>query len=379
MAEKSSAAISSAGEGITPTSSASTPAPGNTNDGASFGLSAEALADLGLIGPEEVKASGAEANPKPKAKVDPPDESGEEQKPEPTPEELEKAAIAKAEADALKDEKGDDDEDATEDELKKVPEWVPERLKKLSDQKKALREERDALKAAKEEADKALAEAAANIKAPLPPSPLAWFTTEESLEKENDAVLAFMERSEKPDFAESYKDFDAESGQSAQFENDKAYARHFLKHQKAHAQVLKTRHETTEAVKKAAPALFDGKSEQAKERAALYQSDPRTRPDFDQLIADALRGRQVREEEAKGNKYHLIDLAKLRSAKPANGNGKEHANGKAKASEKFTPASSGSTRAPAKPTNGSRGDLLDTAMRTQKPVSVDDLMDSWAN
>lgn len=356
-------------EGLSPTSLPSTPAIQKPTSGAANGLSADFLAELGLELAGGVKPSGAATQPEPEKEAEP-----APAKADPTPEELEKAAIEQAEADAVKEEKGEDDDTVpSEAELKKVPDWVPERLKKNSEQKKALREEIAKAKAEKEAAEKALADAAATIKAPLPPSPLAQFDTEESLQKENDAVLAFLDFAEKPEAIESYKDFDPETGKSTQFENDKAYAKFFLKNQKAHLQTLKERLEIAASVRKNVPELFDGKSEKAKERAALYQSDPRTRADYDQLIADAQLGRQYRKEIEAGKKVHILDIPKL-LAKARNGNG----NGK-KDAEKFTPATPPATRAPATPTDGRAADLLQEAMRTQKAVSVDDLAASWAN
>lgn len=221
------------------------------------------------------------------------------------------------------DESADPDEiaEAAEVEAKlkaeKTPPWVSERLSKNAQQKKELRAELEAVKTAKAEAEKRIEELSANLPTLQPSSPLAHLATQELFEKEADAVTDFLTRANEPEAASRYKDYDEDTGTSAIFENDKAYATYFLKNQKAHAAILKARQASTEAVKTAVPSLFDGKSEDFQFRQTLHQNDPRTLPDFEQIIADATRGRRERLEEAAGKvRYTRTDLSAAKTTTP---------------------------------------------------------------
>jgi hypothetical protein len=243
------------------------------------GLSDEFLAELGLTAPVETKPSGDEATTAAEPEVTEPE--------------------AKAE-DEVTEEPADEEEETTEEEKNaKVPDWVNKRLSKNSEQKKALKQEVATLKEKAEAAEKALADAAANVPTLLPPSPLAHIDTLEALETESANVVAFMKAAKASDFVTKYKDYDELTETSATFEQNQAYAMMFLEHQNAHAKTILTKKETREEVKKANPALFDGKSDESKERVKLYASDPRTLPDYDQFIADAIAGRNQRLEKAK--------------------------------------------------------------------------------
>ena len=245
------------------------------------GLSNEFLADLGYSVPVEKKPSGDEATKAPA-------KDGEQS-----------ATTAKAEDETPDNADDDKDEVPEKDKNAKVPEWVTARLSKNSEQKKALREEVAALKEKAEAAEKALAETAATVPTILPPSPLAHLDTPEALESESEKVVNFMKAAKAPDFVTKYKDYDEDTGTSATFDQNQAYALFFLENQNAHAKTLTTKKETTEAVRKANPTLFDGKSAESAERRKLYLNDPRTLPDYDQFIADALAGRNARLAKAK--------------------------------------------------------------------------------
>jgi len=278
MAENSNApsATAQAPAGESPTQIApETTVTINSDFGA--GLSSEFLAEIGLSVPVETKPSGDEATKAAADEVTEPEAEAE-------------GEVAEVVA-----------EDGEEEELKLegfTPE-VQKRLKTTSEQKKALREEVATLKEKAEAAEKALADSAANVPTILPPSPLAHLDTPEALEQESANVVAFMKAAKAPDFATKYADYDEETGTSATFEQNQAYALHFLEHQNAHAKTLATKKETREEVRKAYPALFDGKSDESKERIKLYASDPRTMADYDQFIADAIAGRNARLEKAK--------------------------------------------------------------------------------
>lgn len=201
----------------------------------------------------------------------------------------------------------------------RTPKWVSERLSKNAAQKKELKAQLEAVKAEKEAAEQRADELAAKLPTVAPSAPLAHLDSTEKFEEEGSKVRDFIGRIDDPATVASYRDYDPDTGTSQSFENDKAYAKHFLKNEKAHAQVLKDRAETTEAVKKAAPTLFDGKSEDFQFRAKLHTTDPRTLPDYEQIIADAARGRRMRLEEQQGKaRYTRVDLAAAKAAtKPA--------------------------------------------------------------
>lgn len=212
----------------------------------------------------------------------------------------------------------------------KVPKWVPDRLAKNAEQKRLLREENAALKTRAETAEAAVASAAAEPKVPASSSPLAHFDSPEALEAESSKVIQFLQDAQAPGFMERYQDSATETAEQ-QFDRDRGYALGFLKLKDAHAKVLTDRSTQREALRKAAPALFDGKSPASLERAALYKADPRSRADFDQWIADAQRGKAAREADAK-----VKATAVAAAAKP----GTTAAHGKANGSAnppKFTP------------------------------------------
>lgn len=235
-------------------------------------LSNEFLADLGLEVPVETKTSGD-------------GESGKAQsfdEPLKGDEETEKAAH-------------DEDEVPAEEKTDKVPDWVPKRLSKNAEQRTALRAEIATLKEAGEAKDAALAEAGANIPQLLPSSPLSHLTTQEALEGEAAKIASFMEQDQNPDFPSTFNDYDQETATSDRHEQWKKYALVFVKNQTGHAKALVAKEATRQEVRKNNPALFDVKSPEFKERIALHSSDPRTMPDYDQFIADALAGRKARE------------------------------------------------------------------------------------
>jgi len=278
MAETTSApsATAQATEASPTSQAAATLASQDQSNGA--GISNEFLADLGLSDEVETKQEGNTETPAVQAT-----ESAED------PE------AAKA-ADALED----DEEEAPElNKDETVPDWVQPRLAKNAAQKKELREKVESLTAEKEAAEKALAEVAEKPFQILPSSPLAHLETIEALESEAAKVVTFMKGAKASDAASKYQDYDEATETSATFEADQAYCLSFLEAQTAHAKMLNAREQVKAEVKKTNPALFDAKSTEFAERAKLYANDPRVNPDFDQFIADALRGRAERLKKAE--------------------------------------------------------------------------------
>lgn len=143
-----------------------------------------------------------------------------------------------------------------------------------------------------------------------PAGPLAHLADEQALTEEVKKCvdfLAWVNSTDDP--ASHYKDTDTATAED-QLAAHHRYALHVLKNQDAQSKVLKERQAVRAEVKKQRPTLFDVKHDDHKLLSELYKADPRSRADFDQLIADALRGRQIREAAAKAP-------AKDATAKPA--------------------------------------------------------------
>lgn len=247
------------------------------------------------------------------------------------------------------DEAGEDDEIPAD---AKVPEWVNERIGKLSGQKRELREQLTAEKAAREAAEKALAEATAAPQAPLPPSPLAHLDTADKLGAEVKRAAEFLKWTESTqDPSSIYKDDDAGTADE-KLARDRAYALHVIEHQLDQQEVIRKREESVKAARQTRPEMFDAKTDDGKFLGELVRSDPRTRPDFYQLVADALRGRRDREDEASGKfKIQRIDLA---AAKAAGAKGAQVKAAEAKGSKvppKYVPPVTASP-APVRPDTG---------------------------
>lgn len=138
-------------------------------------------------------------------------------------------------------------------------------------------------------------QATAEQAASAPAGPLAHLADEQALTEEVKKCvdfLAWVENTDDP--AAFYKDTDTASAEE-QLAANKRYALHVLQHQDQQSKVLKERQAVRDEVKKQRPTLFDPKHDDHKLFMDLYKSDPRQRSDFDQLIADALRGRAIRE------------------------------------------------------------------------------------
>jgi len=141
---------------------------------------------------------------------------------------------------------------------------------------------------------------AAEASTVAPAGPLAHLSTPDALANEVTKAAQFLEWVENtPDAADSYQDT-AQATAQEQLDYWKRYALRVLKHQSAQAKVLEEREKVRAEVKKQRPTLFDARHEESKVLQDFYKSDPRTRSDFDQWIADAIRGRQIREQAAKG-------------------------------------------------------------------------------
>jgi hypothetical protein len=132
-----------------------------------------------------------------------------------------------------------------------------------------------------------------------PAGPLAHLADEAALAAEVTKCVDFLDWVQNTeDAAAHYKDT-ATATAEEQLEASKRYALNVLKNQDAQRKVLKTREAVRAEVKKQRPTLFDTKHEDHKLLTDCYQSDPRTRADFDQIIADSIRGRAIREAAAK--------------------------------------------------------------------------------
>lgn len=186
----------------------------------------------------------------------------------------------------------------------------------------------------------------------LPSGPLANLQDAKELDAAEQNVLRDLQHAE--DDPEGYvaRFRDTETGTAE--ENAARWKRRCLalipefKHQRQHIEARTT---TREALRKQAPALFSPTSDEGKQRLSLYANDPRLNPDFDQWIADAVRGRKAREDESGGKfKYVRVDLDAARAngalgaktktaANGANGthsNGNGHGNGKAQPTKQVT-------------------------------------------
>ena len=301
-------------------------------------------------------------------------ESGSETKDTPKEEGKEKEDGETAEQSAETPETDADPEDAEEEEAlakandEKLPKWVSKRLFDDGERKRQLRAERDAEKSAREAAETALAEIGTGIKAPLAPSPLAHLDTPEKLDAEHEAVLRFLDDcEERPDETLQRFTDDAQFTAEQKLLNTKAWCRQFLKHQKAHADVLARKQSTLEEVKKTHPALFDLRTEEGKQRAALYAADPRTLPDWEQFIADAMRGRRERLAASAGK-------GKSPRGEPAAAKANGKTNGKVP--PVYTPPVA-AARAPITPTTATdaRSGVL-TKAGQRGGVSMDEMLDA---
>lgn len=213
----------------------------------------------------------------------------------------------------------------------------------LSVTRRELLEEKDNELAAKEETVKELEarlqETAERVTV-APAGPLAHLADEQALADEVTKCVNFLKWVKiTPDPASHYKDTETHTAEEL-VELYKDYALNVLGNQKEQADVIKRRQAVRAEVKTQRATLFDPKHADHQFLTELYRSDPRTRQDFDQLIADALRGRAIREAAAKApakasaaapakevKKVSKADLPQPRSAStlPIRGGGQSNA------------------------------------------------------
>jgi hypothetical protein len=210
---------------------------------------------------------------------------------ETTPETEEGDPEEKEEAEALK-----------QAESKEVPEWVPKRLSKMAEQKRALREENETLKSQIQAREEAEAKAAENPATPLPSSAIAHLDTADKLDAEVTRAAEFL-RQNKGDpegMLALYQDQPNGMTAAEQVAQWEQYALHVIQNQEGHRKLLTQRQATLEDVKKSTPAMFKpGTEDHAFYAKALSNPDLRSDPEFHQLMADAIRGRKARLELAK--------------------------------------------------------------------------------
>ncbi len=216
----------------------------------------------------------------------------------------------------------------------------------------------------------------------MPSGPLAEFQDNTALQAKKTKITQYLRwADQKPDDALA-QFHDTEKASAAEhFAAYKQSCLVFIEDADEQVKINTAREETRKKVKAAAPALFDPKHADGKLHLELSHRDPRQRPDWDQIVADAARGRKQREEEATGDwKYLRMPLKEKKTAAPANGNG--HSNGKDKdkvaAREEYTlPAPKG--RLPVTPSQTGEN-RLDTVMKRASTggVSMDEILDAQA-
>jgi len=324
------------------------------------------------------KAQSKSGEPKPEEPTDPAEAEEPDAEKAAEPEAKEEVDTSKEESEETK-EQAATDEEAAEPEGKfekgvlaklkeaKIPESLQKRIAKAFEKEIKNREalaERDEILVSKDseiEALKTRLSEASDKATIIPSGPLAHLDSLEKLQEAVDAATHNLQWAEtRNDFERYFKDDDGAdegNGQTAEqkFQEFKAQQLWVLKNQPTQAKVLIKRQELRESLKKSKPDLFRAESEDAKAFSEFFKNDPRTREDADQLAADAIRGRRIREEEATGDfKYHRIDL-KAAKANGAIGATKHTANGSTNGSEVngsrqvSLPSARPVTRVPTKP------------------------------
>ena len=278
---------------------------------------------------------------------------------------------AKAESEAetevpATDPEEDEDDETVEAKLQdeNVPRWLWKRFKKEKEKRVEAEQQLNA-------AQDSLAQATAELKAPLPSSPLAYLDTPEKLEEEVKKATAYIKWAERPDAANAYDD-DEQATAEQKLAYYKARAWVVIDNQADHAKVLQSRIETTANVRKTAPALFEGKSDESKLRNKFYGTDPRTWTDADEFVADAARGRRERLEEAAGKaRFQRIDLAAAK-ANGAAGAKASAAKVNGKTPPIYTPPASAS-RAPVRSADAPDPRTSAWSETKRRPVTIDEL------
>ena len=255
----------------------------------------------------------------------------QEQKTEPAPEETTEQTEAAEAEDEPEAEIGEDGapvlgkyEQSVVDALKSNPDFKGY-AKRIAKAFELAVERREALKAKDGELaqkDETLKELEARLQETAeqvtraPSGPLSHLTDKAALTAEVAKAAEYLEwvRND-PNAVDRYQDTEEATAQQ-QLDYWQNYALRVLKHQGQHAAVLEEREKVRAEVKKQRPTLFDARHEENKLLMGFYKSDPRTRADFDQWIADAMRGRQLREQAAKSpNHVKSVESAKAAEKK----------------------------------------------------------------
>jgi len=311
---KGSATPAAVSEGSPKRQSKSVPETATTTGASASSLADDLMAGMGLTFAGVPDATGDETESY--AQADKAGEKDQEQKPQAEPatdEPTDEAEAAKAEdePEATFSEDGEpvlgSYEQSVVEALKSNPDFkgYAKRVAKAFELAVARREAlaaKDGELAQKDETVKELEarlQETADNATMAPSGPLAHLPDKAALQAEVAKCADFLDWAEStPDAADAYKDTEQATAQQ-QLDYWKRYALNVLKNQAAQSKVFDERETVRAEVKKQRPTLFDARHAENKLLTDLYRSDPRTRADFDQWIADALRGRQLREQAAK--------------------------------------------------------------------------------
>lgn len=273
------------------------------------------------------------------------------------------AAAADEDPEAADEQEHEQDLEKLKD-TKATPDWVGKRLSKLQEQKRDLRGQISAKDAELAEAREQLTKVSDLVQKPAASSALGEFDTLEKLYEKHATVASYLEWADSPE-GKAAIEGDASGAAEARVDQSRAYALKFLKHFPAQEKTLKNNASASEAVRKAHPEMFDGKSAESLHRLEMYSTDPRSRADFDQILADALYGRKMKA-----------------TAKAA---GEKAAATKAKAAAGVVPGkpatppvpTAAATRSPVLPGDGaSAKEQALSKAKTKEGVSVDEMMDA---
>jgi len=310
------------------------------------------------------------------------DEAQAEAKESTAGQEPDEQAADDTEQDAEADEAEADGEGETESKLGSYEQSVVEALKSNPDfkgvakrvakafelsvsRREALKEKESEL-AAKEETIKELetrAQETAERVTVAPAGPLAHLADEQALADEVTKCVEFLDWVQNTqDPASFYKDTETVTAEEL-LESNKRYALHVLKNQNEQGKVLKERQAVRAEVKQQRATLFDPKHADHQFLTELYRSDPRARKDFDQLIADALRGRAIREAAAKA---------------PAKASAAEPAKEVKKVSKADLPQPRSASTLPIRGGGQSTAEAVTAKLKSGGRVSFDELADSGA-
>lgn len=272
--------------------------------------------------------------------------------------------VAAAEDDLEADEQEHEQDLEKLKDTKATPDWVGKRLSKLQEQKRDLRGQVTAKDAELAEAREQLTKVSDLVQKPAGSSALGEFDTLEKLYEKHATVASYLEWADSPE-GKAAIEGDTSGATETRIGQSRAYALKFLKHFPAQEKTLKNNASTSEAVRKANPEMFDGKSAESLHRLEVYSTDPRSRADFDQILADASYGRKMKA-----------------TAKAA---GEKAAATKAKAAAGVVPGkpatppvpTAAATRSPVLPGDGaSIKDQVLSKSKTKEGATVDEMMDA---